>query len=122
LPEDELETIAAPVRQSYRVRYIRQGKANIWRAVTNSEGLLRGVKAKGAVGYSTAIWEGGPAGDQGHAIVPVLLEVDPQSCEPGGADGPDLRRELVEQARGLADEMFRSRHPRAKIEHAPSAD
>jgi hypothetical protein len=122
MPEDALESIATPVRQSYRVRYIRQGKANVWRAVTTREGLLRGVKAKGAVGYSTAMWEGGPTDHQGHVIVPVLLEVDPHSCEPDGADGPDHQRGLVEQARGLADEMFRSRHSRAKIEHAPYAD
>jgi hypothetical protein len=55
-------------------------------------------------------------------MVPVLLEVDPQSHEPDIADDPDIRRQPVEQARGLADELFRSGHPRSKFEHAPSAD
>jgi len=122
MPEDELETAAAPVRQSYRVKYCRQGKTNVWQADTKREGLLRGVKASGAVGYSTAMWEGETADDQGHASVAVLLEVAPRSCEPGLADDPAVRREMAKRARGLADEMFLSRHPRAQIQHAPSAD
>ncbi len=122
MPEDELEIAAAPVRRSYYVEYIRQGKTSVWRASTKTEGLLSGVKAKGAVGYSTAMREGETADDQRHAIVAVLLEVNPRSCEPGLADDPDVRRELAERARSLADEMFLARHPRAQIQHAPSAD
>jgi len=122
MPENELETAATPVRQSYNVTYSRQGNTNVWRAITKREGLLRGVKAKGAVSYSTAMRAGEGADDQMHAIVTVLLEVEPRSREASVADDPHLRREFAERAQGLADEMFLSRHPRAQIQHAPSAD
>jgi hypothetical protein len=122
MPENELETTAVPVRQAYKVKYSRQGKANVWRATTRRQGLRKGVKAKGAVGFTTGAWEGESADDPGHAIVSVLMEVDPRSSELGDADDSDARRELAERARGLADEMFLSRHPRAKIEHALSAE
>jgi hypothetical protein len=45
-----------------------------------------------------------------------------RGCEPGIADDSDVRRKLVEQARGLADETFSSRHPRTEMELAPTAD
>jgi hypothetical protein len=122
MPEDELETVTAPVRQSFQVKYSRQGNTNAWQAITKRDGLIKGVKAKGAVGYSTGMWEGETIDDQRHATVAVLLEVDPRSSEVGIADDPDLRRELAKRAQSLADEMFLSRHPRAQIQHSPPGE
>jgi hypothetical protein len=121
MPENELETAEAPVRRSYHVEYTRVGNGNTWSAITKRGRLLRGVKAKGAVGYSTAAWEGETPDDQKHAIVAVLLEVDPQSDESGVADDPDLHHRFTEQAQRSADEMFLSRHPRAHVQHKQSA-
>ncbi|MFI5456787.1 MAG: hypothetical protein ACHRXM_15175 [Isosphaerales bacterium] len=121
MPENELDATPPPVRQSYEVRYIRQGKTNIWRATTRKSDLLRGVKAEGAVGYSTALREGEREDDQMFATVTVLLEVDPQFGDAGFQVDPQVWREMAESAGALADEMFRSRHPRARVEHAASA-
>jgi len=122
MPENELETAVAPVRQSYDVEYTRLGNSNMWSAITKKGRLLRGVKAKGAVGYSTAMWEGETADDQRHAIVAVLLEADTRPDESGVADDSHLRREFAQQAQKSADEMFLSRHPRAHIQHAQFAN
>jgi hypothetical protein len=122
MPENELETAATPVRQSYHVEYTRQEKTNVWRAITRGDGLHRGVKSKGVVGYISTGIEGGTSDALRHVIVTVMLEVAALSTETGVADNPDVRRELAERARGLADELFISRHPRARIEHAPSAN
>jgi len=121
IPENELDATPPPVRQSYEVRYIRQGKTNIWRATTRKSDLLRGVKAEGAVGYSTAFREGEREDDQMFAAVTVLLEVDPRFGDSGFQVDPNVWREMAERAGALADEMFLSRHPRARVEHAASA-
>jgi hypothetical protein len=104
------------VRLSYRVTYYRVGKTNNWRAKTESGGLLRGVRAKGAISYSTALREGEAPEDANFAIVSVFLEVDPQFDEQD-LEHPDVRQAMAEQARAMADEMFRSRYPEAIIEH-----
>ncbi len=122
MPENELETAEAPVRQSYEVEYTRVGNSNIWSAITKKGRLLRGVKAKGAVGYSTSNWEGESADDQRHAIVAVLLEAEPRTAEAGVADDPVHRRKFAQHAERFADEMFLSRHPRAHIQHTQSAN
>jgi hypothetical protein len=122
MPENELDTAVSPIRQSFHVRYTRQGNTNRWVAATESGRLLRGVKAKGAVSYTGAAWEGEAVEDQWHATVGVLLEIDPKLSEGGVADDPVLRRKLAERAQQLADEMFASRHPRALIQHMQPAD
>jgi hypothetical protein len=104
------------IRLPYRVTYYRQGKTNHWRARTESEGLLRGVRAKGAVSYSTALWEGESPEDVNFAIVSVFLEIDPQ-FDDQDLEHPDVGQTMAEQARAMADGMFRSRHPEAIIEH-----
>jgi hypothetical protein len=119
MPENELDAVPAPVRQAYDIRYVRLGNANNWRATTRKEGLLKGVKAEGAVGYSTAYWDGEQDDAQRYATVTVLLEVDPQIGQQGFHVDPEIWRKLAERAGALADEMFLSRHPRAQIEHAP---
>jgi hypothetical protein len=122
MPENELDTTDAPLRQSFHIRYSRQGNSNIWLAHTVNEGLLRGVKAKGAVSYINGSWQGQTAENQKHATVGVLLEVDARSSDANIAGDHVLRRELAERARRLADEMFVSRHPRAQIQHARSPE
>jgi hypothetical protein len=122
MPEDELVTASPPVRQSYEVRYHREGGTNAWRATTKVGEVYRGVKAKGAVGYSTAFWEGESKQGPSSATVSVLLEVDPQFGEPEPDIHPNVDRAMVDTARAMADEMFLSRHPRAQITHASLVD
>jgi hypothetical protein len=104
-------------RLSYRVTYHRQGKTNAWRARTKKDATYRGMRAKGAVAYSTALWEGEKEGDEDHATVSVLLEVDPNFDDENPFLPPDVWKLLKSQARQMADEMFKSRHPDAVIEH-----
>ncbi len=96
---------------------MRQGKTNTWRATTRKNDLLKGVKAEGAVGYSTAFREGEQEHDQMFAAVMVLLEVDPRFGTSGFHVNPTVWSRMAERARALADEMFLSRHPRARVEH-----
>ena len=117
VPENELETELPPVRLSYEVKYIRPDNTNVWHASTRKERVLKGVKAKGAVGYTTAYYEGERADDQRYAAVQVLLEVDPHFDEAAFAAAPSFMREFADRARAIADEMFLSRHPRARVEH-----
>jgi len=117
MPEDELEAATPPVRQSYHVRYHRQNGTHVWRATTNVGEVYRGVKAKGAIGYATATWEGERQEDQNTAAVDVLLEVDSRYGEPGFEIDQKTKRAMVDEARALADEMFLSRHPRTQVTH-----
>jgi hypothetical protein len=121
MPENELETELPPVRLSYEIRYIRPDDTNVWRASARKERVLKGVKASGAVGYSTTGYEGEKADDRRYAVVRVLLEVDPHFDEAAFAAAPGLMREFADRARAIADEMFLSRHPRARVQHAPGA-
>jgi hypothetical protein len=104
-------------RLSYRVTYHRQGETDNWRARTKKEVLYRGMKAKGAVAYSSARREGEKEGDENFAIVSVLLEVDPKFDDENVFIHPGVWQVLRNQARQVADEMFKSRHPEAVIEH-----
>jgi hypothetical protein len=117
MPEDELEPAAPPVRQEYTVQYFRQKGADTWRAKTWIGEIHWGVKAKGAISYTTALWEGQSTDDLNSATVTVLLEVDPSSNDPTVDVPSDVRNEMIAQARVMADEMFRSRHPRARVVH-----
>jgi hypothetical protein len=120
MPENELDATPPPARLSYDVRYIRQGKTNAWRATTNKNGLLKGVKAAGAIRYSTAAWEGEQRDDAMYATVDVLLEVDPRFGDAEFHVDPSIWADMAKRAIALADEMFLSRHPRARVEHAAS--
>lgn len=107
-----------PMRLSCTVSYRREEGTNVWKATTRMDNLLGGVKAQGAVGYSTAYYEGESLADVKHAHVMVLIEVDPQFDESHLSSFPELRRALLTQAANMADEMFRTHHPDAVIEHA----
>ena len=122
MPENELETEMPPLRLSYAVKYVRLGDGNDWDASTRRERLLRGVKAKGAVAYTTAFFEGEQSDDRRSAAVQVLLEVDPRFDEVVFNNSPPEQQKLATRAQTLADEMFLSRHPRAKIKHTERSE
>ena len=109
-------------RQAFRVTYSRQGETNTWRGETKREGRYRRVKAKGAVAYSTARWEGEQPGSEKFATVSVLLEVDPGFDRENLFIHPAVWRVMADQARELADRMFKERHPDAVIEHDSDED
>jgi hypothetical protein len=104
------------LRQEFSVTYVRQQNTNIWNATTREGGFHRGVRAKGAVSYTTASYEGEKPEDQRFAIVSVLVEIDPRFDERAFLERPDTRRMLADQARRMADELFRSKHPEAIIQ------
>jgi hypothetical protein len=107
--------IGAP-RLSFTVTYQGNGNPNNWTATTQRGRLLRDLRAKGAVSYSTARWGGETEADQRFANVSVLVEIDPRFDDPAVLDLPDRKRMTADQARRMADEMFRSHHPDAVIE------
>lgn len=106
------------LRQEYTVRYVRQGRTNQWRATAEPGKLLRDVKAKGAVAYATARRGDETLDDENFALVSVLLELDPRCDDRALTTSPGVWQVLSHQAGQAADEMFRSHHPDALIEHA----
>ena len=102
------------LRQEYSVRYVRQGQTNKWKSTAERGSMLKEVKAKGAVAYTSGRWEGQTPDAEKFALVSVLLELDPR-CDDRS---PGVWQVLTHQAGLAADEMFRSRHPEALIEHA----
>ena len=115
VPENELEPTPTPVRQSFHVTYDRQGKTNVWRATTERGRIFRGLKAQGAISFSTAGWEG--ENNEGFATVAVLIEVDPRFADPVFGDPVEAMPDMVRSVRNLADEMFLARYPRAQVKH-----
>jgi len=125
IPEEDIEsreqdanTVQTPgLRQEFNISYVRRQKTNAWTAMTKRGPLYRGVKAKGAVGYSMGRWEGESEGDENHAIVTVFLECDQTMCDNHSRVRPTAWPAMTAAARQLADRMFLSRHPDAIIEH-----
>ncbi|AGA31405.1 hypothetical protein [Singulisphaera acidiphila] len=107
--------IASP-RQSFTVTYSRDGESNDWTA-TVKRGPIYRMQAKGAISYSAASWTGATAADQKFANVSVLIEIDPRFAHPDLLALPDMKKLTANQARKLADEMFKQYHPDAVIEH-----
>ncbi len=110
------------LRQLYSVRYRRNDEANSWRATTKRGELFRNMKAKGAVAYTTGFWEGESKEDQTSATVTVLLEIDPRFDDKDALDDPGVWQVLESQARMIADEMFKTRHPDALITNQEHVD
>jgi hypothetical protein len=108
-----------PLRQSFIVSYVRQGETNIWLATTRRREFYRGLKSAGAMSLSTGLWLGDKPGDEKFAHVYVLVEVDPLLDEQTITAHPSLLITFAEQARLLADEMFKKKHPDSVIEHVP---
>jgi hypothetical protein len=123
IPEQRADLKEIPgLRQEFDVIYTRHKNTNDWTATTRRGGLYRGVRAKGAVGYTTGSWEGEREGEENHGIVTVFLECDQTMCDAHSRILPTAWRELEERARLLADQMFKSRHPDAVIKHEDDED
>ncbi len=119
--EHDLQAAPTPARLFLDVRYLRQGDSNVWRATTRSNGVFKGVKARGAVGYTTSFFEGEEALGEKHATVQVLIEVDPGVDEAALLADQSLMSAFIKRARAEADALFRSRHPRSRVEHVDVA-
>jgi hypothetical protein len=104
------------LRQEVRVKYVRQETTNVWNATTGLGGFHRGIRAKGAVAYATASYEGEKPEDQRFAIESVLVEIDPRFDDRAFLERPDTRRMLADQARRMADVLFKSKHPEAIVQ------
>jgi hypothetical protein len=105
------------LRQEFDITYHRRKKTNEWTATTKRGQLYRGVKAKGAVGYTTGRWEGEREGDENRATVSVLVECDQTMCDSHSRVRPTAWPIMTARAREFADRMFRTRHQDALIEH-----
>jgi hypothetical protein len=125
IPEEVIEsrdqdsnTAQTPgLRQEFSITFIRRDKTNEWKATTRRGKLYSGVKAKGAVGYTTARYEVEREGDENSAIVTVLVECDQTMCDSHSRVRPTAWPAMTATARELADRMFRTRHQDAMIEH-----
>lgn len=113
-PEIDPEKVL--LRLEVSVTYVRHENTNVWNAKTRPGEFHRGVRAKGAVAYTTASYEGEKPEDQRFAMVTVLVEIDPKFDERVFLDRPDTRRMLTAQARRMADELFKSKHPEAIVQ------
>jgi len=111
------QKIEIPLRQSFLITYVRQGETNNWLATIRRKEFYRGLKSQGIISYSTALWHGDKPEDQKFALIYVLVEVDPSLDEQTIIANPGLLIALAEQARMLADEMFKKKYPNAVIEH-----
>jgi hypothetical protein len=111
------QKIMVPLRQSFLVSYVRQGDSNKWLATTQRKEFYRGLKSTGVASYSTALWHGDKPEDQKFALIYVLVEVDSELDEKTLLANSNLLVALAEQARTLADAMFRQKYPDAEIEN-----
>ena len=109
-------------RQAFTTTYVRQGPSNHWRASTKARFGLEQVAFTGPVSYSTARWEGQPEGEERLATVTVVVESDPKLREPSRAADPLVIKRMTSEAGKLADQMFRSHHASAVIEHDDEVD
>jgi len=125
IPEEDIEsrdpkttTVQTPgLRQEFEVTYIRKQNTNRWTATTKRGHLYQGIKAKGAVAYTTGRWEGEREGDENHAVVTVLVECDQTMCDSRSRVRPTAWPVMTATARELADRMFKTRHQDALIDH-----
>src|ERR1017187_1924712 len=89
IPEEDIEsrdelldTVQTPgLRQEFNITYLRKRKSNEWTAMTKRGQLYPGVKATGAVGYTTGLWQGEREGDENQATVTVFVECEPTMCD-----------------------------------------
>ncbi len=110
------------LRQEFDITYTRPKNSNEWTATTKRGKLFKGIRAKGAVGYTTAMREGETWGDENQGIVTVFLECDQTMCDGRSRVFPSAWQGMTETARRLADQMFKRRHPDAVIEHDDDED
>jgi hypothetical protein len=107
---------AVPLRQSFTITYERQEDSNEWVATAQRGPLHRWVRPKGVVSYATH-GPGDDPDDEQLAMILVLVEVEPRLDERTIATNPALSSMLVDQARSLADAMFKKKHPDVTIQH-----
>ena len=130
LPEEDIESsddIGAlaqtpGIRQEFIVTYARGAMANEWTATMKLGRLYRGIRASGAIGYTTVRWEKERQGDENHAIVTVLVECDPTMCDQQDRLRASALPSLKATARRLADRMFKKRHTDATVVHVDEPD
>lgn len=97
-------------RIAYQVTYVRHPGSNAWSASVTRDRVHEGVRARGAIAYTTSRRAGRTRDDEIHAIVSVFLE--PRESE--------SERDRLAEARRLADQMFSSLHPEAVVSHPDS--
>lgn len=110
---------AVPLRQEFEISYMRRGESDEWSATTRKGQLYRGLRHKGFV--SSAHGPGEKSQDHRFALVDVWIEVDPSLDEPTIAAHPTLATTLTDQARSLADAIFKRTYPKAVIHHQDMA-
>jgi hypothetical protein len=125
IPEEDIEVLeplaiqqeTPGLRQEFDVTYTRVANTNRWIATARRGKMYRGVRAKGAVSYTTGKWEGYREGEEDHGIVTVFVECDRTMCDGRSRVLPKAWRAMTDRARQLADQMFKRRHSDAVIEH-----
>jgi hypothetical protein len=105
------------LRLSYTVRYVRKGQTNEWEATAERGKMMKNVRAKGAVAYTSAHWQGQSPSDENFAVVSVLLELDPRCDDRDLIVSPGVWEMFDHQAGLAADEMFKQHHPEAVVKH-----
>jgi hypothetical protein len=128
IPEEDIESRdqdtharqTPGLRQEFKITYTRRPKTNQWTATVKRGLLYPGVKAKGAVLYTTGMWQGEQEGEENHAVVTVLVECDESMCDSHSRIRPTALPVMAATAREHADRMFRTRHQDALIEHEAS--
>jgi hypothetical protein len=107
---------AVPLRQSFTISYERQDESDEWSATTRMGPLYRWVRPRGVLSYTTH-GAGDDPDDEQLAMILVLVEVESRLDERTITTNPAISTMLADQARSLADAMFRKKHPEAAIHH-----
>lgn len=123
IPEDDLDLAPDPTtaeraranglstqgwpRQGFHVRYRRPKNKNEWTASLVPVVFLAVPPMERSAGGS--VYAGGPDDD----LVRVDLEFDPRLQDPRATNA--IWSDLSEKARTIADAVFKSRHPTAKV-------
>jgi hypothetical protein len=110
------------IRQEFIVSYARGATVNEWTATIKPGRLYRGIRASGAVGYTTVRRGKERQTDENHAIVAVLVECDQTMCDQQGRIRTSALPSLKTTARRLADRMFKKRHTDATVVHLDEPD
>ena len=107
-------------KQSYvvfRVEYIRQRKANQWKAKTTEEVGLKAIDSEAVMGLAAPQREGETEAEEKYAIVHVSVKRDPRYFDMSPQE-QEAQIAMLEKANQIADQEFLKRHPDAKIEHS----
>jgi hypothetical protein len=111
------EKLEIPLRQSFLITYVWQGKSTDWVATTRRQEFYLGHEENGAISYSTAQWAGEDPGGEKFAHVYVMVEVASGLDESAILSNQIMMIHLGKQARLAVDQLFREKHPDASITH-----